>query len=473
MKSEDQQFKPFIHYGIDLEKAVIGICLLEKTALSRCYGLIEADCFYHSDHQLIFKTMAEMYGQSIPVDLLTVTHRIVENHGDQLLGGNAAYVLTACTNHVVSGAHMEYHCHLIREMWRRREVVKLQTSFPQDGGFDLTGNIRSINEQLHRIAGGKIKSEWQDMSELVYNLMIHQSEMAEGKKTFTTTGFKKIDEKNGGFYAGQMIVIGARPAVGKSALMGKMAISMAKQGRKVGIISLEMINNEIAARLCSLDTNIEFWKIYRTIAKDAELHKQFYDKVSRSLVQLPIYVSDKTRVNITDIKAKAMKLKASRGCDVIMVDYLQLIDSEQGNRQYNREQEVSKMSRGLKLLAMEMEIPVIVLCQLNRAITNRAYKDRFPKQSDLRESGAIEQDADVLMFIHRDYMSGYEVDEQGNSTEFNADLIAPKWRNGAPCHLPLGFDPEKMNFYERTGAPTGFIPINYSEPISKDEEDPF
>lgn len=469
----EAKFRPYIHYGIDLEKAVIGACLLEGSAFSRCFGLVEAECFYNTDHQVIFQAITEMYSNSIPIDLFTVIHWIVEREGDQMKGGNVHYVVSVCTNSVVSTAHLEYHCYLIREMWRRRAIVHIKTSFPEDEGYDPAKNIRDINEQINRITGGKIKSDWQDMSELVYNLMVHQHEMATGKKTFITTGYKKINEKNGGFYNGQMIVIGARPSVGKSAFMGKMAIDMAKQGKKVGIISLEMNNNEIAARLSSLDTSIEFWKVYRTIANDEELHKRFYEKVSRSLIQLPIYVSDKTKVNMTEIKAKAMKLKASRGCDILMIDYLQLVDSETTNRNYNREQEVSKMSRSIKLLAGEMDIPIIVLCQLNRAVTNRGYKDRFPKLSDLRESGAIEQDADIVMFIHRDYMSGYEVDEQNNSTEYQADLIAPKWRNGGTFHLKLGFEPEKMRFYEELDAPRGFVPINFSEPGGKEDEDPF
>lgn len=468
----DKKFRPFVHYGLELERAVIGICLMEKSAFSRAYGMIEPDCFYSEDHRKIFQTIADMYGAGIPIDFYTVLHKVVEDHGAELLGGPANVVLLTCTNEVVSSAHIEFHCHMIREMWKRREVVKIQTSFPEDEGLDPGKNIQSINDQIQKIVQGKYKSEWQDMSELIYNLFIHQHEMATGKKTFVTTGFKSLDQKNGGFYNGQMIVIGARPSVGKSALMGKMAIAQAKQGNKIGIISLEMNNNEIAARLSSLDTDIEFWKIFRTIAKDEELHKYFYEKVSKSLVQLPIFISDKTKVNMTDVKAKAMKLKATRGCDVLMIDYLQLLDSEGGSRYMNREQTVSQMSRGIKLLAKEMDIPVIVLCQLNRDITKRSYADRFPRSSDLRESGAIEQDADVVMFIHRDFMAGYEVDENNNTTVNNADLVCTKWRNGAPCRVEIGFDPEKMKFYEKTNAPTGFVPISFSE-SSKTEGDPF
>lgn len=468
MKLQQVEFRPYIHYGIDLEKDVIGICLIEKSAFSRTYGMIDAECFYSEDHQKIFGVIAEMYEQKLPIDLRTVTHHVIEAHNEQLLGGNVHYVLAACMTSVVSSAHLEYHCHLIREMWKRREVLKLKGSLPEEGWYDPKQNIEDINDTINKITGGKEIDDWRDMSEIVYDLFIHQHEMASGKKTFVTTGFRKIDERNGGFGNGQMIVIGARPSVGKSALMGKMAISMAKQGKKVGIISLEMNNTEIAARLSSLDTGIEFWKIYRTIASDEQLHRRFYDKISRSLVQLPIYVSDSTKVNMTDIRAKAMKLKKSRGCDVLMLDYLQLVDTESG-KQYNREQQVSQMSRGIKLLAMEMDIPVIALCQLNRQSTSRTYEHRFPKLSDLRESGSIEQDADVVLFLHRDFMMGHTQDEHGNSTERKADLIGAKWRNGATFQLPIGFDPEKMNFFEDAGIPAGFVPVNYSEPKTKED----
>lgn len=466
----EQRYKPYLHHGVDLEQAIIGACLLEKSAFSRCYGLVDAECFYLEDHKTIFSTIAEMYGQSIPIDIFTVTQRIAEKHGPEMNGGNVGYVVCRCTNYVTSAANIEYHCYLVREMWKRREIIRLKTTFPEDEGFDTTGNIRDLNEQIARITGGKVKSDWQGMDELMFNLMLHQQEMATGQKSFISSGFRKVDEKNGGFYNGQMIVLAARPAVGKSAVMNKMAIQQAKQGKKVGIISLEMNNNEIAGRLASLHTDIEFWKVYRTIARDEELHRAFYDKISRSLIHYPIFISDKTNVNITDIKAKAMKLKASRGCDILYIDYLQLVESESSNRNYNREQEVAKMSRGIKLLAKELDIPVVVLCQLNRAVTNRGYKERFPRPSDLRESGSIEQDADVILFIHRDSMAGYEQDEQGNSTQFQADLLAGKWRNGATFQLKLGFDPEKMNFYEQLNAPMGYRPVtDYTEPGKPDD----
>lgn len=466
------EFKKYIHHGQDLEEAVLGACLLEKLAFGRTYGIVEADSFYFESHKEVYSVLKEMYDSHLPIDILTVTEFLVARRGiENFHGHNVPYFIAGLTNSVVSAVHVEYHCHLIKEMWRRREIVKLRATQPDDQGFDTRGNIDKLHEEIKKIIGSETKRDWYDMSELMYDLIVHQSDMAKGKKEFLTTGFKKIDELNGGFYNGQMIVIGARPSVGKSALMGQMALGMAKKGKKVGIISLEMNNNEIAARLASIESDIDFWKVYRTIAHDEELHKRFYDKISKDTINLPIYLSDKTKVNVNEIRAKAIKLKASKGCDCIMIDYLQLIDGTSDNKNYNREQEVAKMSRGLKLMANELEVPVIVLCQLNRAVTARSYKDRFPKLSDLRESGAIEQDADVVMFLHRDFISGWQADEQGNTTEFSADLIGPKWRNGATFHLELDFDPPKMKFSERKTMAGSFRPVDYTETTK--EETPF
>lgn len=467
-----EEIRKYIHYDTDLEEAVLGACLLEAGAFSRVNGYMKPEYFYREANQIVFQTMKEMVLKGEAIDILTVTNRIVRAGHELLNQDPTPYYVTKLTNSVVSSAHLEKHCIILKELFAERTLLKVRYE-QTDHGIDLYDRAGNIHKQVQEILSSGYTNDWMDMTQAIVKLFQHQADMASGNKKLVTTGFKALDHKNGGFAPGNMVVIGARPSVGKSALMGKMAIAMAQQKFKVGIISLEMNDTEIAARLSSLDTDIEFWKIYRTIATDQDLHRFFYDRVSRSLVQLPIYISDKTKVNINEIRAKAFKLQHTHGCDVLMIDYLQLIDSVATNRNYNREQEVSSMSRGIKLLAMEMGIPVIVLCQLNRQPTSRTYEQRFPKLSDLRESGAIEQDADIVMFIHRDFMSGYESDDQGNSTERNADLVIPKWRNGAVCHLELGFDPEKMKFYEKTNAPSGFVPVNYSEPGKPEDEDPF
>lgn len=466
------EFQPYVHHGRDLEKAVLGACLLEKSAFGRTYGLIDKDSFYDTGHQEVYSAMKKMYDKNLPIDILTVTEFIItKTEKKDINGTNVPYFIIELTNWVVSTAHLEYHCHLIKEMWRRRRVLELKFS-PLKDDLDPRVNVHSINAELNKILDTEFKQDWYDMSELMYNLMMHQKEMAEGKKAFITTGFKKVDEMNGGFYNGQMIVIGARPSVGKSALMGRMAIQMARAGKSVGIVSLEMNNTEIAARLASIETDISFYRIFNTIAQDEDLHKRFYNHISKKTINLPIYLSDKTKVNVNEIRAKATKLKATRGCDCLFIDYLQLVDTSTGNKNYNREQEVGNLSRGIKLLAFELNIPVIILCQLNREVTKRSYEHRLPKLSDLRESGSIEQDADIVMFLHRDYISGFTQTQDGTSTEKTADLVCAKWRNGQPFHLPLDFEPEKMKFSEIRS--TGFVPVKIDNLYETDkEENPF
>jgi replicative DNA helicase len=453
---------PEIHYSHGIELAVLGACLLEKDAIGRVYGTLKPEMFYFEDNQLVFETLQEMYDQTIPIDHLTVWQRMTEK-GRELTAGNQAWYLSLCSMNVVSSAHLEYHCYLLKTFWKRRELEKITRS-----GIDLTEDPNAqaglISQKITEILGTETKQDWYDLNDLYWNLLMHQKDIQAGNKKMTTTGFKAIDKLNGGFTGGQLVVIGARPSVGKSALMNKIAFAIARQEKPVGIISLEMNNTEIAARLASLQSETSFGVIFRNLFNDESEHQIFYDRITKH--NLPVYVSDKTKVDVNEIRAKAWKLRHKKGLSCLIIDYLQLVESST-NKNYNREQEVAKISRGLKLMAMEMDIPVIVLCQLNRSVTSRKGKDRFPQLSDLRESGAIEQDADVVLMLHRDWMSGYEVHpETSQSTEFDADLLGVKWRNGATFHLELDFNPQLMKFSEK-GANLSRV----HQP--KDEEDYF
>jgi replicative DNA helicase len=457
--------KEGVHYSKDFEAAVIGICLLEPTAIGRIYGQIGPETFYLEDNQKVYSFISNMYENSIPIDFLTVWQRLLEA-GIKFNAGNQAWYLSTLTMHVVSSAHLEYHAYILKKMWRKRELDKL-THSGIDDTKDEKEQAHQINEKINEILSGESTQEWFSMEELMLKLFIHQEQIKSGKKEFLTTGFAAIDRMNGGFSPGQLIVLGARPSVGKSALMNKIAVAVAKQNKQVGIISLEMNNTEIAARLASIQTDTSFGIIYRNLFNDEDQSAIFYNRLKERAVNLPIYVSEKTKVDVNEIKAKAIKLKHLSGMSLLIVDYLQLVESP-ASKNANREQEVAKISRGLKLLAMDLEIPVIVLCQLNRAITHRKGKDRFPQLSDLRESGAIEQDADVVLMLHRDWMAGYEQNpETDHSSEFEADLLGVKWRNGALFHLELDFQPELMKFNERMGS--RLIPVH----IPKDDENPF
>lgn len=459
-----------IHYAKNLEHAVLGICILEPDAFGRIYGSLEEKHFYLEDGKKTFAVLHEMFTNSIPIDLLTVSQKMVQDntplywrskYGTQNQYQDVLSFLMNLTHSVVSSVHLEYWAYLIKEFWKKRELDTITRS-----GIDVTTNISKqgyeINEKINEILSGEVRQDWHSYEEIMFTLLKHQEEIKAGGKELVTTGFKAVDRLNGGFSEGQLVVIGARPSVGKSALVNKIAFAVARKNKSVGVISMEMNNTEIAARMASLETDTSFGVVYRNLFRDEDDHRIFYNRIAQS-VNLPIYVSDKTKVDVNEIRSKAIKLKHRHGLSLLIVDYLQLIDSTT-NKNYNREQEVARISRGLKLIAMELNIPVVVLCQLNRAVTKRDYKNRLPQLSDLRESGAIEQDADVVIMLHRDSMSGFEVDEQGNSTERNADLVCLKWRNGAPFHLELDFDPPLMKFTERG---SNLIPIT----IQKDDED--
>lgn len=438
-------FQENTHFSLELEIAVLGGCLLEKSAFGRTYKLIDAECFYHGPHKTVYEALNEMYQSTVPIDLGTVADWIVRKKGINLLNGsNVPYFLTRLTNSVVTCAHLEYWCIIVKQMWMQREIVNLTQSGAPSG--DVYENIHLLNAKLKNLQGTTFKKDWYDMSELMIGLIKHQDDMLTNSAAFVETGIKKIDEKNGGFFAGQMIVIGARPSVGKSAFMGQIALNMAARGKRVGIISLEMSNNEIAARLSSINTNIDFNTIFRGLFRDQSDRDRFIQDISTKSAHLPIFVSPDTKLSTVDIRAKAEKMKGSNKLDILFIDYIQLISALQtGNK--NRENVVSEISRDCKLMAKDLNIPVVMLCQLNRASTHRKGEERFPGLSDLRESGAIEQDADVVMFIHRDYAVGIEKDENGDSTENKAHILIRKWRNGeSNLKLQVGFDGPKMKF---------------------------
>lgn len=464
------EFKKDIHYSTSIEKATLGICMLERGCFGRIYGIVEKDCFYHAGHRVVFDTLRQMFQSGMMIDLLTVVDQIKRVQKIEVLDGyNTDYFVAGLVNEVVNSGHLEIHAHILKSMWMEREIINLT----HGGDGNLEGNIsqkvKAIQDKLFSLQNKAAEHDWKDMTHLIVDLYQHQEKMKLTQGIGKPSGIPSLDKENGGFQNGQLVVIGARPSMGKSALVGGMAVEIGKKKKTVGFISLEMSNTEIAARICAYDTETDFNVIYRGLYKDADETHRLYQKIGNSTSTLPIYVSDKTKVNIPEIRAKAEKLKSLHGLDCLMIDYLQLVSAIGGSYSKNRENEIAEMSRGCKIMAKELDIPVILLCQLNREVTKRKGNERYPQLSDLRESGAIEQDADVVMFLHRDFMAGYETDENGNSTELQADLVVRKWRNGKSNFIiPLNFDPPKMKFTER--GQNNFIPASqsYYEPAKED-----
>lgn len=468
------EYKPYIHHGKDLEESILGACLLEKLAFGRIYSIIESEHFYFSGHQIVFDVMQEMFQVNAPIDIFTVIEWVMNKKRiEEIDKWNVPYFITRLTNCVCSSAHLEYHSFIVKEMWQRRKVLEIKYK-ELENDLDPNKNVHDINEELNKILGNNIRKDWFDMSELMVKLYQHQDEVQKRGGIGLKTGLQTIDRENGGLFEDQMVIIGARPSVGKSALAGTVAMSIAGMGKTVGIISLEMSNVEIAARLAAIDTNTDFAVLFRGLYRDEQHTHEVYNRIANHTSTLPIWVSDKTDVNVLEIKAKAQKLKAAHGLDCLIIDYLQLINVSEGHNR-TRENEISKISRACKIMAKEMKIPTILLCQLNREVTKRKGNDRYPQLSDLRESGSLEQDADVVMFLHSDWLSGIPADEHGNTTEGRADLVVRKWRNGRSNFIiPLDFDAPKMKFTEARGAhPTAVnVPASPYE-VDKDEPNPF
>ena len=457
-------YEPYRHFDYNLEGAILGACLLEKFAISRILSVIEDESiFYNEANRIVFKAMLAMLDESMPIDIFTVSQFIVNRMKIRELGeGNVAYYLVKLTNAVVSTANLEVHAFLLLECWKQRKLVEIKYG-AIDSDLSAGENIDSITESLNKVMRSKMSADWLPMDELLIQLYQHQAEMEKAKGIGLLTGFNTID-RNGGFFAPNFVLLGARPGVGKSAFANSIAINVAKQNKTVGIISLEMGNVEIASRLAAIDTKTDFSLVFRGLINDERESRNFHETLNNQTAGLPIYVSDKTGVTMPEIRRRAEVLKHRKGVDLLIIDYLQLIDTHNSNNR-SRENEIAVISRGLKILAKDLDIPILVLAQLNRESTKRTGEQRYPVLGDIRESGSLEQDTDIVFFLHSDYLSGVTEDREGRSTEGYVELINRKWRNFKLGETKkLRFNGKLMQFTdmdesEQFIAPKGFVKV--------------
>lgn len=439
-------FQQEIHFSPGIERALLGAILIEKSAFGRVYGILHPEIFYYEGHQQIFSTVRQMWENDVPIDTLTVVRQLMKKNISEIKAdsesGATAYYIPRCTNEVVNTANLEYWSLLLREMHIEREMLKITQSGMH--GKDAWKYMDELQETLVQLRQIKLTDDFKTMDEILVNLQSHMDLVKDKNIVGITTGFKILDKLTGGLMNGGLYLIGARPRVGKSAFMGKMVIAQATKGFNVAVMSLEMEEKSIAARLSSLVTEVEFWRIYRNRMEDQKQADHFYNSIN-TMGHLPIRISDTAQVDMNDIKAKVAKLKQRGQIDILYIDYLQLIEAE-FNKNKNREQEVAKLSRGLKILAKEYKIPVVVLAQLNRL--SEDAKEKKPRLHNLRESGSLEQDADGVIFLHSDFKSGIKYKADGSSTENEADVIIAKWRDGEEGEYKIGFDGPRMKFYE-------------------------
>ncbi len=418
--------------SLELEEAVLGALMLEHDVLDRVLEAIQADFFYKPEHQEVFKAISTLYQNTQPVDILTVTNELRKTGKLDLVGG--PFFISQLTNRISSAANIEHHIRIITEKFLQRGLIRISGEIaseafdPSRDAFEL---LDSAQAKIFELSENHIKRSFKGI-DVVLSEAIKQIETAknhENQLTGVPTGFTQLDRMTSGWQKSDLIILAARPAMGKTAFVLSIARNAAVDFKKpVAVFSLEMSAVQLANRLISGEAEIDQEKLRNGNLTEAEWH-QLNTKINR-LSSAPIYIDDTAGLSVSELKTKCRKLKKQHGIQMIIIDYLQLMRGDDGRGNGNREQEISYISRSLKMLAKELEVPVIALSQLSRAVETRGG-DKRPMLSDLRESGSIEQDADMVMFLYRPEYYKLDTFADGSPTQGYAEVMIEKHRNGA------------------------------------------
>jgi replicative DNA helicase len=435
--------------ALPLEEAVLGALMLDKDALPAVLDLLRPESFYSEAHQHIYRAIRELFQNSKPIDLLTVTEELKRVGVLEVCGG--AYYLVELTNRVGSAANIEYHARIISQKHIQRELIRVSTSIIQeayDDGSDVFDLMDKAERDLFAITENNLSRSFEGMSTLASKLLkqIETLSQKEDGLTGVPTGFTELDRLTSGWQPSDLIIVAARPSMGKTAFILSLARNAAMDfGKGVALFSLEMSNLQLVQRLVAMESEVPSSKL-RNGQLEAHEWQQLHNSIEK-MSKAPIYIDDTPGINIFELRAKCRRLKAQHDIQIIIIDYLQLMTGggENSKNGGNREQEISAISRALKGLAKELNVPVIALSQLSRAVETRGGSKK-PQLSDLRESGAIEQDADIVSFIYRPEYYQIMEDENGASTKGMADIIVSKHRNGALGEVRLRFIGEFSKF---------------------------
>lgn len=428
-------------HAVDLEEAVLGALMLESNALNDVVEILKPESFYRIEHQKIYEAITSLFGADQPVDILTVTSWLKKEGQLDLVGG--PYFVSQLTDRVASSANAEFHARIIAQKYIQRELIRVSGDIYHEAFEDTTDVLDLLDKaegNLFAVAEGNLRKSYDSMSSLVKQALseIEEASNKDGGITGVPTGFTELDKMTNGWQKSDLLIIAARPAMGKTAFVLSMARNMAIDfKRPIAFFSLEMASVQLVNRLISSESGIAGEKL-----KKGQLDTADWEHMHASLKQLgeaPIFIDDTAALSVFELRAKCRRLKAQHDIQMIVIDYLQLMTAGGNQKGGNREQEISTISRSLKSLAKELEVPVIALSQLSRAVETRGGNKR-PMLSDLRESGAIEQDADMVMFLYRPEYYGIEVSEETNlPTEGLTELIIAKHRSGATGTVPLRF----------------------------------
>jgi replicative DNA helicase len=426
--------------ALDIEESVLGALMLEQDALTTVIDILKPDSFYKETHQEIYRAIIQLFNDAAPIDLRTVVHQLRKNGKLTFVGG--AYYITSLTSRVSSASNIEFHARAIVEYAIKRALIAVATEIQRNAYKDTQDIFELLDhaeQALFEVTDTNIRKNYSSMRSLLGEAFKDLEKKRQHKDGLTgiPSGFTSLDSITSGWQKAELVIVAARPGMGKTAfLLSALRNAAVDHNYPVAIFSLEMASLQLVNRLISAEAALEGEKIKKGSLADHEW-EQLIHKTSQ-LSQAPIYIDDTPALSIFELRAKCRRLKAKHDIQLIAVDYLQLMSGESIKGAGNREQEIASISRSLKSIAKELNVPVIVGSQLSRAVETRGGNKR-PQLSDLRESGSIEQDADMVLFLYRPEYYGMTEDEEGHPTQGMAEVIVAKHRNGSLDNVVLKF----------------------------------
>ncbi len=433
--------------AIELEEAVLGACMLELSAVNASIDILDPRAFYKDAHGEIFKAIKDLFGDSEPIDILTVTEKLRKDGTLQFCGG-PAYV-AGLTDRVASSANVESHARIVAQKFIQRELIRISGE-TIEAAFEDTTDVFDLldrsEQQLFDVAEGNIRQSYQEMGHVIREVIagIDQARLNKDGVSGVPTGFNALDKITGGWQRSDMVVLAARPGMGKTAFVLSMARNMAvDHDVPVAIFSLEMSSAQLVQRLVAAESELSAEKFRKGDLEEYE-YQQLQSRITK-LAKAKLFIDDTPALSVFELRAKCRRLKQKHGVSMVIIDYLQLMSAGGDGGKGNREQEISTISRSIKSIAKELDVPVIALSQLSRSVETRGG-DKRPILSDLRESGAIEQDADIVCFIYRPEYYGITEDADGLDTENMGELIVAKHRNGSLDTVKLKFTKHLAKF---------------------------
>ncbi|MFC5271621.1 replicative DNA helicase [Adhaeribacter terreus] len=461
--------------ALELEEAVLGALMLEKDALTTVIDILRPQSFYKEAHQKIFSAIVGLFDKSEPIDILTVVTELRERGELEFVGG--PYYISQLTTRVNSAANIEFHARIISENSIKRELIGISSEVLSKAYEDTTDVFDLLDRteaQLFEVSESNIRKNFDDMRSLMVKA-IKELEVKKNQKeglTGVPSGFTALDRVTSGWQPSDLIILAARPGMGKTAFVVSAMRNAAVEFKKpVAIFSLEMSSLQLVNRLISAEAELDSEKIKKGNLEEYEW-AQLNHKIAK-LSEAPIYIDDTPGLSIRELRTKCRRLKAHHDIQMVIIDYLQLMTgSTDGKGPGNREQEIASISRALKMIAKELSVPVIALSQLSRAVETRGG-DKKPMLSDLRESGSIEQDADMVVFLYRPEYYKITEDEMGNPTAGTGEVIIAKHRNGSLENVILKFIGKYTKFADLDGDfNSEFNPGSFSATSTFESETP-